>query len=376
MVRQGSLYAQEPFAPVRRSSHPIRLLDLFAGAGGLSAGFHRAGDGRVRVVSAVEADRAAAATFSANFSDVPVYQGFIEDWLNDEIVPTVEIVVGGPPCQGFSNLGKREVDDVRNGLWESYAEAVSRARPLYFVLENVPQFARSEQFELLKKQTRPGGLLENYQLEAQILNAAEYGSSQLRKRVVVIGHRRDVPAPGFPEPTHPDESSWRTVADAWTGLSNISDATRPPARVFAFEGAQLAGPYVLSELHLMRQYQEISLRRFAAIPPGGNRTHLPDDLQMECWRKHTSGAMDVMGRLRLDRPSVTIRTEFTKPEKGRYLHPHENRAITIAEGARLQGFPDDYKFVGSLTQITRQIGNAVPVELSTALATHLLSKII
>ena len=143
-----------------------------------------------------------------------------------------------------------------------------------------------------------------------------------------------------------------------------------------FEGSRLAGPYVLSELHLMRRYKDISLRRFAAIPAGGNRTDLPDDLQMECWRKHTSGAMDVMGRLSLGRPSVTIRTEFTKPEKGGYLHPHENRAITIAEGARLQGFPDAYKFVGSLTQITRQIGNAVPVELSSAIATHLLGQIL
>lgn len=376
MSTRGPSFSERSLAPAPVASHQLRLLDLFAGAGGLSAGFHRAAGDRVRVVAAVEADRAAAATFSVNYNNVRVYNGLIEDWLRDEIVPTVDIVVGGPPCQGFSNLGKRDEDDERNGLWESYAEAVARARPLYFVLENVPQFARSDQFALLRRQMRPGGLLKDYDFDTQILNSAHYGAPQLRKRVVVIGHSKEVPAPGFPEPTAPMESGWLTVADAWAGLGRVSDETRPPSRTVQFEGAELSGPYVLSELHLMRSYREISLRRFAAIPPAGNRTHLPDELQMECWRRHTSGAMDVMGRLSFDRPSVTIRTEFTKPEKGRYLHPSENRAITIAEGARLQGFPDDYKFVGSLTQITRQIGNAVPIQLSEAIAAHLLSQVI
>lgn len=357
------------------TSRPLRLLDLFAGAGGLSEGFHRAGGGRVEVVRAVEADRAAAGTFIANFGDV-VYHGFIQDWLEYEPVPTVDIVVGGPPCQGFSTLGKQEVNDARNSLWLSYAEAVKRARPLYFVLENVPQFAKSDQFPLLRKQTSRGGLLADYEIDAQILNAAAFGSFQLRKRLVIIGHRKDVPAPGFPEPAFSDVSRWRTVEQAWAGLPEVSTETKPPTRTVQVGGAQLPGPYVIPELHLMRNYRDISLRRFAAIPRGGNRSNLPDELQMECWRRHTSGSMDVMGRLRMDRPSVTIRTEFTKPEKGRYLHPHENRAITIAEGARLQGFPDRFKFIGSLTQITKQIGNAVPVELGAAIAAHLLKQIV
>lgn len=360
--------------PATAGPRPLRLLDLFAGAGGLSEGFHRAGGERVRVVRAVEADRAAAATFSANFGDV-VFHGPIQAWLQSQHVPSVDIVVGGPPCQGFSTLGKQEENDVRNSLWHAYAQAVHRARPLYFVLENVPQFAKSDQFPLLERQKRRGGLLEEYEIEHRVLNAAEFGSYQLRKRLVVIGHRKDVPAPGFPEPQLA-ATQWRTVADAWVGLPQVSPATKPPPRSFEFDGAALAGAYTVRELHLMRGYRDISLERFAAIPPGGNRRDLPDRLQMACWRRHTTGAMDVMGRLRPDRPSVTIRTEFTKPEKGRYLHPHENRAITIAEGARLQGFPDHFRFVGTLTQITRQIGNAVPVELGAAIAHHLLKQIV
>ena len=108
------------------------------------------------------------------------------------------------------------------------------------------------------------------------------------------------------------------------------------------------------------------------IPEGGNRFDLPDSLKAPCWINHDSGAGDVMGRLYWDRPSVTIRTEFTKPEKGRYLHPTQNRAITPYEGALLQGFPAEHLWVGSKTSIVKQIGNAVPIPLGKAIAQHLL----
>lgn len=364
-----------PPLPVRpkRMSTPLRMLDLFAGAGGLTAGFHRADPDAFRVLRAVESDRAAAATYRSNFGD-HVYAGRIEDWLRDEVVPTADLVIGGPPCQGFSTLGKQQADDARNQLWHSYAEVVHLAHPLYFVMENVPQFFSSPEYTLLEGHTRRNGLLADYEIEAHVLNAAQFGSFQIRKRMIIIGHRRNIPDPGFPAPTHPSPETWRTVRDAWVGLPEVVTTTRPPRRSFDCEGHDLAGPFTLRELHLNRQYQEISLRRFAAIPPGGNRTDLPDELKAPCWRRHTTGSMDVMGRLRWDRPSVTIRTEFTKPEKGRYLHPEEPRAITIAEGARLQGFGDDYRFAGSLTQITRQIGNAVPLELGAAIGRHILTQ--
>lgn len=352
----------------------MRTLDLFAGAGGLTAGFHLADADAFHVVRAVESDIAAAATYELNFGS-RVYAGRIEDWLREEAIPTADVVVGGPPCQGFSMLGKRAADDVRNQLWRSYAEVVNLARPVFFVLENVPQFLSSPEYALLEGHTRRNGLLADYAIEARVLNAAEYGSSQIRKRTIVIGHLRDVPDPGFPAPINPSSETWRTVRDAWTGLPEVVTTIKPPHRTFNFEGRELAGPYPLRELHLNRRYQEISLRRFREIPPGGNRADLPDDLKAPCWLRHTTGSMDVMGRLSWDRPSVTIRTEFTKPEKGRYLHPRQHRAITIAEGGRLQGFGDDYRFAGSLTQITRQIGNAVPLELGKAIASHLLTQV-
>lgn len=136
-------------------------------------------------------------------------------------------------------------------------------------------------------------------------------------------------------------------------------------------GQTTSGPFRADELHVTRNYSELSLKRFRRIPMKGNRFDLPDELLAPCWRRHKSGSADVMGRLNWEKPSVTIRTEFVKPEKGRYLHPELHRAITPYEGALLQGFPADYLFVGSMTDIVRQIGNAVPIPLGEAIGKQL-----
>ena len=341
----------------------LSVLDLFAGAGGLSAGL-AAADG-FRTVQAVELDVAAAATFAQNHPETDVYVGPIQDWLREEDVPPVDVIVGGPPCQGFSTLGKQEVEDHRNALWEEYARTILRARPKYFVVENVAAFMTSPQFGLFLAATQPGAMLADYVFEAQVLNAADYGAFQARRRAVLIGHHRDLPFPGWPEPTHLGRH--RTVREALQAVDTAWDALHLPDRTIDFRGHVLPGAFGTTELHLGRAYEELSLRRFREIPPGGNRFDLPDELLAPCWRKHRSGSGDVMGRLRWDRPSVTIRTEFFKPEKGRYLHPTANRAITHLEAALLQSFPLDYKWVGSKTAIARQIGNAVPIPLGMAI---------
>jgi DNA (cytosine-5)-methyltransferase 1 len=135
------------------------------------------------------------------------------------------------------------------------------------------------------------------------------------------------------------------------------------------------------DIHVGRTYQDLSLRRFEHIPPGGNRTNIPEDLLYDCWKRHATGAMDVMGRLRWDEPAVTIRTEFFKPDKGRYLHPQwdrevqVNRALTHLEAARLQSFKDDFLWCGRKLEIARQIGNAVPPQLAQAVGTHILPRL-
>jgi DNA (cytosine-5)-methyltransferase 1 len=145
----------------------------------------------------------------------------------------------------------------------------------------------------------------------------------------------------------------------------------PVGREHEVFGRKVPGRYTAEELHITRRYEDISKKRFRSIPEGGNRFDLPDLLKAPCWIKHTTGSGDVMGRLVWDRPSVTIRTEFFKPEKGRYLHPEEHRALTHHEAARLQGFPDTFDWCGPKLEIARQIGNAVPVPLAQALARHL-----
>lgn len=349
-------------------SSRISVLDLFAGAGGLSQGMHEA-SARFDVVRAVELDADAAATFALNHGAGVVYQGGIEDWLRDEEVPDADVVVGGPPCQGFSTLGKRDAEDSRNTLWREYAETINRAHPKYFVLENVAAFARSPQFRDLTEATSEGGILRDYTFDWDILNAADYGAPQARKRAILIGRHRDMPAIGLPTATRAREEHL-TVRDVFAGIPFEANLELDDRRT-EVDGRVHRGSWTSRELHVGRDYAEVSLRRFKAIPAGGNRFDLPDHLLAPCWRKHKTGSGDVMGRLHWERPSVTIRTEFFKPEKGRYLHPVADRAITHFEATVLQGFPADYRFFGSRTAIARQIGNAVPIRLGDAIGRHL-----
>ncbi|WP_207007823.1 DNA cytosine methyltransferase [Nocardioides aromaticivorans] len=345
----------------------LQVIDLFAGAGGFSTGLARSGT--FQTVAAVEHDPDAAATFAANHPDAEVYAGDIETWMRSDI-PNADVVIGGPPCQGFSNLGSRRVRDPRNALWRRYAETLALVRPAYFVMENVADFLTSGQYRDLRRETHRSGRLSNYRIEAAVLNAAEYGAPQLRRRAVIIGSSRDLPAPGHPASTH-NRERWRTVRDAIGDLTEDVDGIDLPRVSTNYNGRQVRGPFPGSDLHVGRRPTQLSLDRYAAIPPGGNRSHLPDHLLAPCWRGHTTGSGDVMGRLHWDRPSVTIRTEFWKPEKGRYLHPVADRAITHLEAARLQGFDDSYQWHGSKTAIGRQIGNAVPSALAEAIGSHI-----
>lgn len=344
-------------------AHTPTALDLFAGVGGLSEGVGQ-GLGGLEVVSAVEFDQRAAAGYELNHPGVDMFAGDIKEWVRNAHIPEVDLVIGGPPCQGFSLLGKRDADDERNGLWREYATAVSKAQPRYFVMENVPALLRSPEMVEFRSMTDPGGLLDDYEFTPEVVNAADHGAPQTRKRVIVIGRRKDMPKVSHPAPSH-TKHDWLTVGDTIRGLGGTAD--RFPDRTTVVDGKSVPGAFEAREMHVTRNFSELSLKRFREIPYGGNRFDLSEELLAPCWRKHTSGSGDVMGRLKWEEPSVTIRTEFVKPEKGRYLHPVEDRAITPFEGALLQGFPEEYKFVGSMTDIVRQIGNAVPIPLGKAL---------
>ncbi|MEV4321281.1 DNA cytosine methyltransferase [Microbispora rosea] len=342
-------------------ARPIRTIDLFAGAGGLALGFEMAKLG-FEPVYAVEIDRDAATTFKQHFR-CDVHMGSISTVVR---YPEAEVIIGGPPCQGFSALGRDRSDESRaliNELWRDYVRAVCEVRPQAFVIENVPQFQRSPQFEQLLWLMANDPVLSEYRYNFGVLNAADYGVPQVRRRGIFVAVRGDRDVPWPPPPTHGPASKhgtlYRTVRDA------IGDL---PARPTGIELNYLAEH---QDLHLGRSVTPKSLERYRAIPAGGNRFDLRrnrPDLEPRCWKNKPTGTSDVMGRLHWDRPSVTIRTEFFKPEKGRYLHPEEHRPITHREAARLQSFPDDFFFEGNKLSIARQIGNAVPPLLGKALA--------
>jgi DNA (cytosine-5)-methyltransferase 1 len=336
-----------------------KLIDLFSGAGGMSLGFS---DGRFcggfEPVLAVDNDAAAIATHKANFTGEAVC-GNIEEWLKEAAVPSADVVIGGPPCQGFSLLNKRRDGDARRALWEPYIDVVVRSGARIFVMENVAELFRSP--ELIEIRARAEK--EGFRTDAAVLNTADYGAPQTRRRTIIIGWKLGAWTPEFPPlKTNAEPGSdsnlprWRTVRDVIADLPvPISD--------------EISGPPPL-DLHIKRNPTAVSVARYKSVPPGGNRFDLQRNapqITPACWIRKQSGGTDLFGRLWWDRPSVTIRTEFYKPEKGRYLHPEQHRPITHREAARLMGFPDDFRFCGTKVEIARQIGNAVPPPFAGAL---------
>jgi DNA (cytosine-5)-methyltransferase 1 len=330
-----------------------RLTDLFAGCGGMTRGFEDTK--RYRSIFAVEFDRAAAATYRANFGD-HVHAGDIKDV---KAFPETDVLIGGPPCQGFSPLNRDRVGYERRALWQQYLRAIDEAQPLAFVMENVPELLVSEEYAQFKDAV----IARGYLVEDGILNAADYGVPQRRRRAIAIGSR--VGQPVLPVPTHSNPDAPRPGTLPWTTFRQAVDGLplKPSGQNW----------------HNPRNPRPESVRRYKSVPTdGGNRFQMQEnldraglgDLVPACWRNKPTGTTDVFGRLWWDRPALTVRTEFYKPEKGRYLHPSAHRPITVREAARLMTFPDDFVLPEnqSMTAIAKQVGNAVPTMLAEAIA--------
>lgn len=348
-----------------------KFIDLFCGAGGMTRGFVDLG---FQPVWANDYNEAAVATYKANFGP-HCHSGDLMALLEhpQTAIPPADVVIGGPPCQGFSLLNKGRDDDPRRQMWRPYLEVVRRSGAELFVMENVPQLLGSPEHEQIVGTAEEMG----FHLASAKLLAADYGVPQSRLRAFIVGCRFADPQHYFPPlRTHCnphrenlnlfnyelDVQPWRTVRDA------IGDLDEPQGT----EIRNVAPPY---NLHFGRSPTSVSMERYRSIPEEGmNREDLlrnAPHLTPRCW-VNKKGGTDLFGRLWWDRPAFTIRTEFFKPEKGRYLHPSSHRPITHREAARLQGFPDDFAFVGSKIEIAKQIGNAVPVPLARAVAASVL----
>jgi DNA (cytosine-5)-methyltransferase 1 len=330
------------------------LIDLFAGCGGMTKGFEDSD--RFASIFAVECDRDAAQTYRLNFGE-HVAEALIEDVAS---FPSADVVIGGPPCQGFSPLNRDAVGFERRSLWREYVRALRQATPKVFVMENVPQLLPSAEYAAFKREAEGLG----YAVEEDVLNAADFGVGQTRRRAIVVGSML-LPVP-WPAKSHADPKTaealgrepWITFRQAVEGLP-----LKPDGKAW----------------HRKRNPRPSSIRRYKAVPrDGGDRFQMQRNLDRaglgqlvpRCWREKPSGTTDVFGRLFWDRPAYTIRTEFYKPEKGRYLHPSAHRPITVREAARCMGFDDSFKLPEdqAMTSVARQVGNAVPPPLAHSIA--------
>jgi len=375
----------------------VRTIDLFCGAGGLSVGFEQLTGMPFKTVWANDFNVSAADTFNLNFGPV-CRAGDIVNLLQEPSVkiPHADVVIGGPPCQGFSLLNKRRSDDPRKKLWIPFMEVVARSGARLFLMENVPQLLGSlEHQEILAWAAQRG-----FALWSGALVAADYGVPQTRKRAFIVGSMDADPAEFFPPPPTHHKPGVAAVPTAPWPAGSAADS--PSRQMLAGESAPAGAAELLPwctvadaikdlpppegteireiapplDLQFGRNPTEKSRARYRAIPEQGmNRLDLQreaPELTPDCWIRKTSGGTDLFGRLWWDRPAFTIRTEFYKPEKGRYLHPEQHRPITHREAARFQSFPDSFRFSGTKVEIARQIGNAVPPQLAAALARQML----
>jgi len=342
------------------------VLDLFCGAGGLALGLFDAG---FNVTCAVDNFPAAVATYGANFSHKPLSLDLAQSFS----FPAIDVVAGGPPCQGFSSAGLRQMGDARNSLVSHFAQIVVSLKPKAFIFENVEGFLTAEGgirvLELLEPLVGAG-----YRIHLRKVNAANYGVPQHRKRVIAIGALGW--DPHFPDPTH--------TAFGAPG-AHLASRILPlsPTVMDALEGlpeAQISPPGEVQG-HFYRPLSALDLERANALLPGQTMRDLPDRLQHQSYQKRAfrrvkdgmptdrrGGAPTGVRRLRPDEPSKAI----TGGALSEFIHPMQNRPLTLRECARLQTFPDSFIFHGNLADQIQLVGNAIPPLFATALGKSLL----
>jgi len=329
-------------------------IESFCGAGGLGLGLHLAG---FRIEAAFDWDEYAIQTYRSNLSE----NAFVADatgvsgnallQISNLERGQLDLFAGGPPCQGFSKQKRgAHLGDERNQLVLEYARLVEEIYPKFFMLENVSMLGQKRGVLFIEAMQE---LLQDYELFPHFYNAADYGLAQTRERFIVVGKRRDILVPFIvPAPTR---HTWRTVGEVLDGLPEPPDDYSEHPDYFNHQKARIT---------------EINIRRFSYVPQGGGWRDIPPELRLNCHQDVDSskgGWPDVYGRLRWDGQAPTITGGFDSYTRGRYGHPLHNRALTPREAARLQGFPDRYRFFGNRHQVRHQIGNAVPPLLAQAI---------
>lgn len=348
----------------------FHVLDLFCGAGGFSCGLDMV-DGFTTEV-ALDFEPSALNTFQKNFPNTKCVCGDIcDEDIKKVIVDScrerkVNMIIGGPPCQGFSLKGKNlGLNDPRNFLFLEYVELVSRIKPEIFIIENVKNMISSGKGYFIKQIYERFEAL-GYTLNHGILNACNFGVPQTRERTIIIG---TLSPDGIKLPDKYVETK-TTVRDAISDLSYLESGEGEDISKYRNEPQSeyqkmLRGNSQLLHNHKATAHSQVALDKLRLIPPEGDKSSMPEELY------GNQKFMTTWSRLVWDKPSPTIDTRFDTPSNGRNSHPYLQRSITPREAARIQSFPDEYIFYGKKTSICKQIGNAVPPLLAKAIGEHI-----
>ena len=355
----------------------IKVVGLFSGCGGLDLGFKQAG---YDIIWANDILRDACETYKLNIGNHIVNEDITK--VNLETIPSADVIVGGPPCQGFSGIGKRDPNDDRSALVYSYLNVVDKIQPKIFLFENVTGIKSSKAsdgskvIDNLKKAFEDIG----YYINIHTLNAADYGVPQKRKRVFIIGNKlgADITAP---TQTHfenaSDKKQWISSFEA---ISDLESPTENGNIKYKHE------PICDYQSLMRKNSNETTLQIIPYssptdkeiirhVKPGGNYMDIPDEVSTKriMYFKSTGGRTTTYGRLEPEKPNYTLNTHFNRPNIGCNIHYNEDRMITIREGLRFQSFPDDFHLKSKTKRnYYVQVGNAVPPLLSKAWAEHLM----
>lgn len=347
------------------------IIDLFAGVGGLSYGFSKLP--QFNIIAANEIEKDISIAYKLNHPDVNMLNCDINSLTEDIFEEAldgkkVDIVVGGPPCQSYSTLGKRQMDD-RANLFMQYKRVLKILQPKAFVFENVVGILSMDKGNLFKQVQAEFEDL-GYNLQYRVLDAVNFGVPQHRERVILVGFKGDNNFV-YPEPTHGEGlKPYVTLKDAIGDLPVLKSGEKKTN--YASEATNEFLEFVrnntsdIVEEHIAPKNGAHLVRIMEALKDGQSKDDLPEDIRPK------SGYGNTYAKLWWEKPSTTITRNFACPSSSRCIHPRDSRAMSIREGARLQSFPDDYKFYGADGMKRLEIGNAVPPLLSMAIAKQML----
>ncbi len=347
-------------------------VELFSGAGGLGLGLTQAG---FQIVFANDIEKDFANSFKQNHNSVDILTSDIRNIdFKKQIFklgnPVVDLISGGPPCQGFSTVGSKNIGDSRNNLFYEFLRAIKEIDPKYILFENVSGFRNL--YKGIAYQTLLSELnLLGYDICSGILDASNFGLPQIRKRTIILGWKKGLPPVSLPVSTHQEEEKF-TLIEAISDLPELGDNDSASAYkcrpLNDYQKNMRSGIKILSE-HNSSNYGEKMKKILKLIPKGGSINDIPPSLRPKKFFNNT------YARLLPHCPGPTITRNFGTPSSSRCVHPFQNRALSTREGARLQGFPDSYKFFGSKTSKNLQIGNAVPPIFGKILGTEIIKSL-